>query len=111
MVLKVNMPPSSGLMPQPCPATGRRSAEAAGDGFAGNAGMGEIAELDAIEDVLPCGQVLDQHLGGEIAFRQRVDRRQCPDVLEGIGGGDFNQHLRRTVRTRPHHAAARVDVA
>src|ERR1700745_99598 len=109
---KVIMPPSSGLMPQPWPATSPpqtkltswRSAGAVrkrpiigSPGIsgcdtarkrgpvdmsrpAGNIGMRQVAEADAIEHVLARGQVFQQHLGSEVAFRQRGDRRQGPRV-------------------------------
>src|ERR1700730_17503501 len=101
MVAKVNMPPSSGLMPQPCPATSppqtkltsRRSAgagrEGATTGSLRKTGGGEVAELDAIKDVLAGGQVFQQHLGGEVAFGECSDRRQCPRVVEGFRGRDL----------------------
>ena len=59
---------------------GRRGAEVPDHRLAEDGRRGEILELDAIEDVRPGRQVLEQHLGGEIAFRQRVDiacRRGC----------------------------------
>ena len=88
MVAKVNMPPSSGLMPQPWPATSPPQTKLTSRRLAGavrkrptrgsleNFWMGEIAEFYAIEDVLARGQILQQHFGGEVAFGQRRDRRQ-----------------------------------
>ena len=123
IVAKVNMPPSSGLMPQPCPATSppqtkltsRRSAGAVRKrpttGSLAMSVCDEVAEADAIEDVLSGGQVFQQHLGGEVALRQRRDRRQRAGMPEGLGGGDLDQHLRRPVGARPHHAAVGADVA
>ena len=96
MVAKVNMPPSSGLMPQPCPATSppqtkltsRRSAGAVRKrpmtGSLRISGVGEIAEFDAIEDVLPRGEVFQQHLCGEVALGQCRDRRQGADAAQRI---------------------------
>ena len=123
MVAKVNMPPSSGLMPQPCPATSppqtkltsRRSAGAVRKrpttGSLDTPDVRQVAESDAIEDVLPGGQVFQQHFGGEVAFGQGRDRRQRPRMAERFGGGDLDHHLRRPVRARPHHAAIGADVA
>ena len=88
-----------------------RGAEAADHGLADNVGMGEIAEADSIEDVLARGQVFQQHFCGEVALRQRRDRRQRACIAEGLGGRDLDHHLRRPVRARPHHAAIEADVA
>jgi hypothetical protein len=38
--------------------------------------MREVAKPDAVEDLLPGRQVLQQHFRGEVAFGQRRDRRQ-----------------------------------
>ena len=123
MVAKVSMPPSSGLMPQPWPATSppqtkltsRRSAGAVRKRpITGSLEMSicdEVAEADAIEDVLAGGQVFQQHLGGEVALGQRRDRRQGAGILEGFGGRDLDQHLRGPVGARPDHAAVDADVA
>ena len=92
-------------------AIGRRGAEAADHRLALDVGMREVAEADAIEDVLPGGQVFQQHFGGEVAFGQRRDRRQRPRIGEGLGGRDLDHHLRRPVGARPHHAAIGADVA
>ena len=79
------MPPRASSMPQPWPAvspdqtndTERRSLGAVRKRptmrLADDGRRGEILETDAIEDVLAGRQVLEQRLGGEIAFRQRVD--------------------------------------
>ena len=74
-------------------------------------GMREVAEADAIEDVLSGGQVFQQHLGGEVALGQCRDRRQRPGIGEGLGGRNLDHHLRRPVGARPDHAAIGADVA
>jgi hypothetical protein len=73
--------------------------------------MREVAEADAIEDILAAGQVFHQYLGGEVALGQRCDRRQLARILERFGGCDLDQHLRRPVGARPDHAAVDTDVA
>ncbi|MGY3645665.1 hypothetical protein ACVWW2_000956 [Bradyrhizobium sp. LM4.3] len=120
---KVNMPPSSGLMPQPCPATSppqtkltsRRSAgavrQAAGHRLALHRGVRKVAEADAIKDVLPARQVFDQHLCGEVALGQRRDRRQRAGIPERLRRRHLDQHLRGTVGARPDHATVDGDVA
>src|SRR5581483_3456237 len=45
---------------------GGRGAETAGHHLARYVGMREIAEFDAVENVLPCGKVLEQNLGLKI---------------------------------------------
>ncbi len=81
MAEKMLMPPSSGLMPQPClrdvaapdeadiAAARWRRAEAADQRLAGDVDVREVAEAGAIEDGLIGRQVLDQHFRGEVAFR------------------------------------------
>jgi len=88
-----------------------RGAEAADHGLPDDIGMGEVAEADSIEDVLPRGQVFQQHFCGEVALRQRRDRRQRARIAERLSGRDLDHHLRRPVRARPHHAAIGADVA
>jgi hypothetical protein len=51
----------------------RRGAEAADHGLADDVGMREIAEFDAVEDVLPGRQIIEQQLRREIALGQRRD--------------------------------------
>jgi hypothetical protein len=79
--------------------------------LAGNVGVGEVAEADAVEDVLAGRQVLQQHLGGEITLRQRGDRRQGAGILELLGGRHLDQHLGGPVGARPDHAAVAAGVA
>ena len=117
------MPPRASSMPQPWPAvspdhtndTERRSFGAVRKrpicGSLMIVGEGEILEPDAIEDVLSGRQVLDQRLGGEIAFRQRIDSDRAADALEAVGGRGLDQHARRPVGARPDHAGIGRDVA
>ena len=106
-------------MPQPWPATSppqtkltsRRSAGAVRKRLAQDVGVGEVAEFDAIENVLTRREIFQQHLGGEVAFGQRRDRRQGPDLGKGLGGGNLDHHLRGPVGARPYHAAVGADVA
>ena len=109
------MPPRASSMPQPWPAvspdhtneTERRSAGAVRKrptiGSPTIVGDGEILKADAVEDVLAGRQILDQRLGGEIAFRQRVDEDAAADGLEAVGGRDLDLHARRAVGARPDH--------
>ncbi|MFK4511613.1 hypothetical protein ABIF81_006791 [Bradyrhizobium daqingense] len=92
-------------------AIGRCRAEAAGHRFAFDRAVREIAEANAVKDVLAGGQMFNQHLRGEVALGQRRDRRQCAGIPERISRRDLDQHLRRPVGARPHHAAAGGDVA
>ena len=117
------MPPRASSMPQPWPAvspdqtneierrSARRGAETADDRLAHDGRRRKILKADAVEDVLPGRQAFDQSLGGEVAFRQRIDERAVPDVLEAVGGRDLDQHARRTVGARPDHAGVDRDVA
>src|SRR6202022_3432231 len=73
--------------------------------------MREVAESDAIKDVLPAGEVFQQHFGGEIALGQRRDRRQNPRIAKRLRRGNLAHHLRRPVGARPHHAAVGADIA
>ena len=105
MVAKVTMPPSSGLMPQPCPATSppqtkltsRRSPGAVRKrpttGSLDTSVCDEVAESDPIEDVLSGGEIFQEHFRGEVAFRQRRDRRQGSRILEQFSGGDLDHHV------------------
>ena len=98
--------------PQKCVApVGRRGAEAADRRLARNVGMRQVAEADAIKNILSGGQVFQQHLCGEIALRERGDRRQSPHIAKRLGGRNLDHHLRRPVGARPHHAAIGADVA
>ena len=79
------MPPRASSMPQPWPAVSpdhtneierrsrRRGAKAADQRLADDRRRRQILEADAVEDVLAGGQAVEQHLGGEIGFRQRID--------------------------------------
>ncbi len=117
------MPPRARSMPQPPPAV---SPDQMNDTFlrcAGAvrkrptcgsptiAGDDEVLETDAIEDVLPRRQVFEQQLAGEVALRQHVDIGGVADLPEAFGGGDLDQHARRPVGARPHHAGIDRDVA
>ncbi len=52
-------------------------------------------EAHAVEHILSGRETVDQDLGCEIAFRQRIDERAAVDVLEAVGGGKLHQHARR----------------
>jgi hypothetical protein len=73
--------------------------------------MRQVAEFDAVENILSGREILQQHLRGEVALGQRSDRRQNPCIVEGLRGGHFDQHLRGPVGARPHHTAIGADVA
>ena len=117
------MPPRASSMPQPWPAVSpdqtneieRRSAGAVRKrpviGSPTMVGDDKVLEADAVEDVLPGGQALDQRVGGEIGFRQRIDEDGAVDGLEAVGGRDLGQHPRRPVGARPDHAGVERDVA
>ncbi len=92
-------------------AVRRRGAEASDLRLADDRRRRQVLEADAIEDVLPRRQVLEQQLAGEVALRQHVDVRRVADVPEALGGGDLDQHPRRPVGARPHHAGVDRDVA
>jgi hypothetical protein len=49
----------------------RRGTKMPDPGFSGEAAR-DIVEPHAIEDILPCGQTVEQHFRGEVAVRQRV---------------------------------------
>ena len=57
-------------------AVARRGAEAAHHRLAGNVGIGQVAEPDAVKYILPGGKIFQKHFRGEVAFGQRGDRRQ-----------------------------------
>ena len=88
------MPPRVSSMPQPCPAvspdhtneTERRWFGAVRKcptcGSLDDRRRSQILKADAIEDVLTGRKILEQHLGGEIALRQRVDRDRVADVAK-----------------------------
>jgi hypothetical protein len=90
---------------------GRRGAETANHCLALDVDMRQVAEADAVENVLAGGQVFQEHLGGKIALGQCRDRRQRPRIGKRFGGRELNHHLRRAVRARPDHAAIGADVA
>ena len=90
---------------------GRGGAEAPDHRLRQDVGRRQVLEADAIENLLPRRQVLHQRLGGEIAFRQRVDEQPLADVAEAVGGGDLHLHARRPVGARPHHAGIDADIA
>src|ERR1700682_3476126 len=73
--------------------------------------MREVAESDAIKDVLPAGEIFQQHFGGEIALGQRRDRRQNPRIAKRLRRGNLDHHLRRPAGRLPHHAAVGADIA
>ena len=89
----------------------RRGAEAADHRLADDVGMRQIAKFDAIEDILARGEIFQQHLGGEVALGESGDRRQNPRIAKRFSRGDLDQHLRRPVHARPHHAAIGADIA
>src|SRR5215510_11569789 len=72
----------------------RRGAKAAGHRLADDRRRGKVLEADAVEDVLPRGQALDQRLGGEIGLGQRVDEDRTLDGLEAVRRCDLGQHAR-----------------
>ena len=63
-------------------AVGGRGTEAANHGFADDIRMRKVAQPHPIENILPGGKILQQHLGGEVAFGQCRDRRQGARVVE-----------------------------
>src|SRR5882762_3315596 len=73
--------------------------------------MREVAESDAIKDVLPAGEIFQQHFRGEITLGQRRDRRQNPSIAKRIRRRNLDHHLRRPVGARPHYAAVGADIA
>ncbi len=85
-VIGIDAPALSGDIAAPyetdVAAAGRRGAEAADHRLARDGGMREVPEPDAIEDILPGGQIFQQHFRGEVAFGQRRDRRQDPRLAE-----------------------------
>src|SRR5262245_37649598 len=68
-------------------------------------------KTNAIEDFLRGGQVLEQKLGGEIGFRQRVHKSGIARVLETVSGRNFNEHPRGSIGTSPDHAGIDGNVA
>jgi hypothetical protein len=88
----------------------RRGAESPDRRLADNARMRQVAKTDAVEDVLTRGQVLQQHFGSEITFGQCRNRGQRRCILEGFRARHLDQHLRRPIHARPHHAAIAADV-
>jgi hypothetical protein len=83
------------------PALGRSGAEPAHHRLAEDQGLGQILEPDAVEYVLACGQVLDERLGGKIAFRQGVDDDAVADLFEGVRRRNLDPHARGPVGARP----------
>src|SRR5262249_29838141 len=59
---------------------------------------------DTIEDVLPGRQALDQRLGGEVGFRQRIDVDGVADGLEAVGRRHLDQHACGSIRASPNDA-------
>ena len=114
-IVRVDAPALSGNVAAPdetdVAAIGWRGAEPSDHRLAFDADMREVAKPDAVEDLLPGRQVLQQHFRGEVAFGQRRDRRQGPCVGKGFRRGDLDQHLRGAVGARPHHAAIGADIA
>ena len=88
----------------------RRGAEASDQRLAHHRREGVILEPHAVEDVLSGRQAFDQRLGGEIGFGERVDRDRAANALEAVGGRGLDQHARRPVGARPHHAGIGRDV-
>jgi hypothetical protein len=62
----------------------RRGAKTAGHRLADDGRRSKILEADAVEDVLPRGQAVDEGVGGEIGFGQRVDEDGAVDGLETV---------------------------
>jgi hypothetical protein len=60
-----------------------------------------ILEANAIEQLLPGRQPVEQRLGGEVGLRQRVDKGGVADGLEAVGGRDLDMHARGPVGARP----------
>ncbi len=89
----------------------RRGAKAARHRFADNGRRSKILEADAVEDVLPRGQAVDERVGGEIGFGQRIDEDGTVDGLETVGGRDLGQHARGAVGARPDHGGVERNVA
>ena len=82
---------------------GRRAAKPACHRLADDGRGRKILEADAIEDVLPRGQAVDQSVGGEIGVGQRIDEYGAVDGLEAVGGRNLGQHPCRAVGARPDH--------
>ena len=114
-VVRIDAPALSGDVAAPDEADvapiGRRGTEAPEHRLALDIDVGQIAKADAVEDLLACGQVLQQNFRREVALGQRRDRRQRPHIGKRIRGGDLDQHLRGPVGARPHDAAISPDVA
>jgi hypothetical protein len=85
----------------------RRGAETADGRLADNAGRSKVLKADAIENLLPGRQAVDQRLGGEIALRQGIDIGTAVYHVETVGGGNLDLHAGRPVGARPNHG--RVD--
>jgi hypothetical protein len=83
----------------------------AGHRLAGDGWGGKVLEADAVEDVLPRGQAVDQDLGGEIGLGQRVDENRPMDGIETVRRRDLGQHARGSVSARPDHSRIDRDVA
>src|SRR5262245_21135284 len=72
---------------------GRRGAETSDLRFA-EYRAGKILKANAVENITPWRQIIEQRLGGEVRFRQRVDEHGASDVAERVGGRDLDQHPR-----------------
>ena len=111
----VDAPALAGGIPGPDERDGtavaRRAAKTPGHRLADDRRRGQILEADAIEDVLPRRQALDQGIGGEIGFGQRVDEHGAVDGLEAVGCRNLRQHARRPIGARPDHGGVVGDVA
>src|SRR5262249_56181499 len=70
-----------------------------------------ILEANGIEHVLPGRETFEQRLGGEIGLRQSVDGNGAANIFEALAGRHFDQHARRSVRTRPDNSRVDADVA
>ena len=64
--------------------------------------VGYVPGEPSLDPNLTGGQILKQRLGGEIAFRQDIDRDRGVDVGEAIGGRGLDHHACRPVGARPH---------
>src|SRR5262249_50761320 len=54
------------------------------------------------EQVLPRRQALHQDFGGEVGFRQRVDKSRAADVAEHVGRCNLDQHAGGAVGATPY---------
>ena len=89
----------------------RGGSEATDHWLARKVDVREVAEFDAVENVLPRGQIFQQHLCRVVALGQRRDWRQNSGVVKRFRCGDFDDHLRWTVCTSPNNTSIDADIA